>query len=181
MTNHLEQLLRRLGRIERQAGETLTLPAAPALPRPPRPAADGGEAQAAPPAPAGAPPGPAGGGRAPEREGELLPRGAAREVLEEAAALPREGSPSPQLSPPAGGEGTPPPVARGERGEDAPLLELYRQVRAGEQAPAAPPPAGGGVAVAREELAPRQELTLGRLDRAVRRDSRRYDGGLGAL
>ena len=181
MTNHLEQLLRRLGQIERQAGETLTLPAAPALPRPPRPAADGGEAQAAPPAPAGAPPGPAGGGRAPEGEEELLPRGAAREVLEEAAAaLPREGSPSPQLSPPAG-EGTPPPVARGERGEDAPLLELYRQVRAGEQAPAAPPPAGGGVAVAREELAPRQELTLGRLDRAVRRDSRRYDGGLGAL
>lgn len=181
MTNHLEQLLRRLGRIERQAGETLTLPAAPALPRPPRPAADGGEAQAAPPAPAGAPPGPAGGERAPEGEEELLPRGAARDVLEgAAAALPPEGPPSPQLFPPAGGEGTP-PAARGERGEDAPLLELYRRVRAGEQAMAAPPPAGGGVAVAREELAPRQELTLGRLDRAVRRDSRRYDGGLGAL
>ena len=59
---------------------------------------------------------------------------------------------------------------------DSGLRTLYRQVRAaarGENAVQA-----AGVAVVRESVQPESGLTMGQLDRAVRRDSRRYDGGM---
>lgn len=70
-------------------------------------------------------------------------------------------------------------VAYGGQGEISPLGELYRQtVRALSQ------PALGGAGTAAERTAPEPEvraqtgLTLTDLDRTVRRDSRRYDGGM---
>lgn len=62
-------------------------------------------------------------------------------------------------------------------GGDAGLRRLYRQVRAAswEQGTAQT----AGVAVSREAALPqRSGLTMGQLDRALRRDSRRYDGGM---
>lgn len=59
------------------------------------------------------------------------------------------------------------------------LEELYRRtVQAARPAMASPaaPQAGQGVRLGEPE-APRQ-LTVDELDRAVRRDSRRYDGGM---
>ena len=197
MTDYLEQLLRQAQDRERQEEGELTLPA-PSLTLPPAAEADGLSApdgQERPPFPRAEGTGegetdPAveaasvwrnlhrGGAFSPPGRDLAAPGGAAEELLAQVgSALPPEGSFQTRLSPPAaGGEaGLLPP--RGQGGEDAPLLELYRQVRAGDWAPGGIA-RGGGVAVVREEVSPRQELTLGRLDRAMRRDSRRYDGGM---
>ena len=184
MTDYLERLLRQAQDRERREEGELVLPAL-SLTLPPAAEADGlspaeGRRETGPGAEA------AsvwrnlhrGGAFSPPGRDPAAPGGAAEELLAQAgSALPPEGPFQPPLSPPAaGGEaGLLPP--RGQGGEDAPLLELYRQVRAGDWATGGIA-RGGGVAVVREEVSPRQELTLGRLDRAMRRDSRRYDGGM---
>ncbi|HJH61836.1 MAG TPA: hypothetical protein IAC84_00975 [Firmicutes bacterium] len=66
-----------------------------------------------------------------------------------------------------------PPSAGGDGG----LRRLYRQVRAASWEQSVTQTAG--VAVRRETAMPQQSgLTMGQLDRAMRRDSRRYDGGM---
>lgn len=57
------------------------------------------------------------------------------------------------------------------------LEGLYRRATETALAPAAVPAAGAGQSVLREE-APAAGLTAEELDRAVRRDSRRYDGAM---
>lgn len=65
----------------------------------------------------------------------------------------------------------------GQTGEEAAGLRmLYHQVRAETWRENAVQKAG--VAVTRESALPGEGLTMGQLDRAMRRDSRRYDGGM---
>lgn len=79
------------------------------------------------------------------------------------------------------GGGLPAPAApRPAAGQTGPAADglrmLYRQVQqASWSGSAGQRP---GVAVVRETAQPEQGLTVGQLDRAVRRDSRRYDGGM---
>lgn len=75
---------------------------------------------------------------------------------------------------PSGGQAAAgPPSAGGDAG----LRRLYRQVRAASWEQGAAQTAG--MAVSREAALPQQSgLTMGQLDRAMRRDSRRYDGGM---
>ena len=68
------------------------------------------------------------------------------------------------------------PPAGGLQEETAGLRTLYRQVRAASWGENAVQTAG--VAVTQEAVLPETELRLGQLDRAMRRDSRRYDGGM---
>lgn len=68
-------------------------------------------------------------------------------------------------------------TARPTAGGDSALGELYRRVRTAAQTGDAAA-RGAGVAVVRETVAPAPGLTAGELDRAMRRDSRRYDGGM---
>lgn len=68
-------------------------------------------------------------------------------------------------------------AGRTEAGSDSALPELYRQLAAeaaGQQAGKSP-----AVAVVHESVpSAAAGLTAGELDRAIRRDSRRYDGGM---
>lgn len=76
-----------------------------------------------------------------------------------------------------GSEAWPELTAFSRLGEESPLMALYR--RAGETLGVTPPsaPARREVVV-REAAASPPGLTVRELDLAVRRDSRRYDGGM---
>ena len=105
--------------------------------------------------------------------------GVAETLLEQAQLLlPSAGeSTAAQLSRTA--VSAPVPEARpgGKTGEEnAGLRMLYHQVRAETWRENAVQKAG--VAVTRESALPEAGLTMGQLDRAMRRDSRRYDGGM---
>ena len=77
------------------------------------------------------------------------------------------------------GAGSPGPALRPDRGSSAALMELYRGAAEGARAPA---PALSPERVPRtmpeREAGGATPLTVEELDRAVRRDSRRYDGGM---
>ena len=60
----------------------------------------------------------------------------------------------------------------------APLAVLYRQVRETVVPMQAPVPGQGNRVVVREEVSAPAGLTEAGLDRSLRRDSRRYDGGM---
>lgn len=71
------------------------------------------------------------------------------------------------------------PAAATKGGNGTGLEWLYRQtVRAGRPAPQALPIEQAGRTVRAEEPGRTAALTVDELDRAVRRDSRRYDGGM---
>ena len=92
--------------------------------------------------------------------------------LEEAGEGPRAGT--------AGGAQAGSGPAETVRDEDRSGLEgLYRQAaRASRPAPQALPAGQAGQALRAEEPGRAAALTVEELDRAVRRDSRRYDGGM---
>lgn len=68
-------------------------------------------------------------------------------------------------------------TSRTRPGRDS-VPELYRQVSRAVWAAGAAAPAAQAVTVTEQRAAPAAGLTVGELDRAVRRDSRRYDGGM---
>lgn len=79
----------------------------------------------------------------------------------------------------AAGAGSPGPALKPDRGGSAALMELYRGAAEGARAPAPALARSGASRTAVErEAAGTPGLTVEELDRAVRRDSRRYDGGM---
>lgn len=81
--------------------------------------------------------------------------------------------------PEAAGAGLPGPARRPDRGGSAALMELYRGAAEGARAPApALAPERASRTVLERETGGAPGLTVEELDRAVRRDSRRYDGGM---
>lgn len=79
----------------------------------------------------------------------------------------------------AAGAGSPGPARKPDRGSSAALLELYRGAAEGARAPApALAPERGFRTALEREAGGAPGLTVEELDRAVRRDSRRYDGGM---
>ena len=81
--------------------------------------------------------------------------------------------------PEAAGTGSPGLARKPDRGGSAALMELYRGAAEGARAPA-PALARSGTSrtVLERETGGAPGLTVEELDRAVRRDSRRYDGGM---
>lgn len=81
--------------------------------------------------------------------------------------------------PEAAGAGSPGPARKPDRGGSAALMELYRGAAEGARAPApALAPERAPRTVLERETGGAPGLTVEELDRAVRRDSRRYDGGM---
>lgn len=79
----------------------------------------------------------------------------------------------------AAGAGSPGPARKPDRGGSAALMELYRGAAEGARAPApALDPERASRTVLEREAVGAPPLTVEELDRAVRRDSRRYDGGM---
>lgn len=77
------------------------------------------------------------------------------------------------------GTGLPGPARKPDRGGCAALMELYRGAAEGARAPApALAPERASRTVVEREAGGAPGLTVEELDRAVRRDSRRYDGGM---
>ena len=193
MEDYLEQLLRQ-ARTDREEDEEETRPVpeglSPALPPPP-PGTGGEGAAPLPEARTGGipgrgsparqarertarqdvPPSPADGAPAGGVTEGLLDQGDAL-APEEAQGAAEPGGPAPSRT------GLPPARPAGRAGEGASGLDaLYRGVRRESRQDSAVQRAG--VAVVRESALPEGTgLTMGRLDRAVRRDSRRYDGGM---
>ena len=197
MVDHLEQLLRQ-ARTDREEDEeeTLSVPGdRDPGPPPARPEPGAGEAAELPRSPAGQaserkPPLREDGGQmwrplrtvralpdpAPD---EAAPGGVAEELLDQAdiALPPVWESGTANLDGPALSL----PILSVQPGQaieaESGLYTLYRGARAETWSGNAVQKAG--VTVVRESALPEGEgLTMGRLDRAVRRDSRRYDGGM---
>lgn len=81
--------------------------------------------------------------------------------------------------PEAAGAGSPGLARKPDRGGSAALMELYRGAAEGARAPApALAQSGTSRTVLERETGGAPGLTVEELDRAVRRDSRRYDGGM---
>ena len=102
--------------------------------------------------------------------------GALEEVLGQTVSvlLPPEAGPAPASQPGAPGPRLPGQGTADRAGSGLELL--YRQVQAAAWRENAVQQAG--VAVVRESALPQPGLTMGQMDRALRRDSRRYDGGM---
>lgn len=112
-------------------------------------------------------------------EAAVMEAGGAKPPAWAAGAAPRSGAAAPPGQTGPGRAQTPSPPAAPERAGGQGLAELYRQT-----ARAARPPAPAAAPVQSGSRAPEREgadtpgLTAEELDRAVRRDSRRYDGGM---
>lgn len=103
----------------------------------------------------------------------------APEWARETAGVGRELGAELENRPETAGAGSPRAARKPDRGGSAALMELYRGAAEGARAPA-PALARSGTSrtMLERETGGAPPLTVEELDRAVRRDSRRYDGGM---